>query len=335
MPLPVLHIWPGEWGLLSIHPPCLVAALYLQLTIPGKFNIAHCTNPDSSPSGTLPFLTHNQQVVTSLSSILKYISGLEGNEYKAVNIDADLNAFETAQNAAWCSHVEAKLGDLTSYMLFSNPANWQKHTGLTLAYALPIPQRYYVPSRIRNMYRSRLEAAGLWPHESIESRRPLFPSSTGLRASSDDHKEQIAQTFQHEKIVQLARDSLDIYARLLGTKRLIYHEQLTTLDIMLAAHVLLIVKPPFPDKLLADLLNDSYPTLVSHAEHILSRSMQSPPSILPQRREKSEEETRYERVTWGWVALALGSIGLFLLSSHNPFALRSKGDREVVDETVN
>ncbi|KAF8212024.1 hypothetical protein K438DRAFT_1957811 [Mycena galopus ATCC 62051] len=129
MSVPVLHIWPGEWGLLSLHLPSLVAALHLQLTIPGKFSISHCTNPDLSPSGTLPFLTHDRQIVTSLSSIVKYISGL-GDD---ANLDAGLTAFETSQKTAWCSHVEAKLGDLASYMLYSLPTNWEKLIGLTLA----------------------------------------------------------------------------------------------------------------------------------------------------------------------------------------------------------
>jgi sorting and assembly machinery component 37 len=69
---------------------------------------------DTDPlnSGTLPFLTHGQQTVTSLSSIIKYISSLEGDTFKTVNADAGLNSFEASQKAAWCSHVEAKLGDL-------------------------------------------------------------------------------------------------------------------------------------------------------------------------------------------------------------------------------
>jgi hypothetical protein len=53
MSLPVLHIWPGQWGLSSVDPLCLTAALYLQLVIPGKFSISYCTNPDLSPSGLL------------------------------------------------------------------------------------------------------------------------------------------------------------------------------------------------------------------------------------------------------------------------------------------
>jgi sorting and assembly machinery component 37 len=119
--------------------------------------------------------------------------------------------------------------------------------------------------------------------------------------------------------------------------------RLTTLDIILAAHVLLIIKPPFPDTLLSDLLTDSYPTLVSHAERILSRSLEFPAPMysspkghsiwslvpsLPVPRRKSEEDTHYERMTWGWVGLAVGSVGLYLLAIGNPLEFRWS-EREV------
>ncbi|KAJ7775070.1 hypothetical protein B0H16DRAFT_1509435 [Mycena metata] len=330
MTLPVLHIWPGDWGLLSVHPPSLTAVLHLQLTVPGKFNVSYCTNPDLSPSGTLPFLTHGDQLpLSSLSSIIKYISSLEGD----TNLDAGLNSFEVSQKTAWCSHVEANIGNLVSYMLYSLPANWAKLTHPTLAYSLPVPQRYYVPQRIRNMHRARLEAAGLWNQQPVELKKT---------ETATDHKEQIAQTFQRDKIVQTARDCLDIYARFLGTNQFFYHGRLTTLDITVAAHVLLLIKPPFPDTLLSDLLIDSYPTLVGHAERVLEQSFKVSAPLesrsnshsiwslipsLPARPAKSEEDVHYERMTWGWVALAVGSVGLYLLAMGSPIELNT-GDAE-------
>lgn len=47
-----LHIWPPYDDLLSPDVSSVAALLYLQLTIPGHFSVAHCTNPDLSPSGT-------------------------------------------------------------------------------------------------------------------------------------------------------------------------------------------------------------------------------------------------------------------------------------------
>ncbi|KAJ7444903.1 hypothetical protein FB451DRAFT_1104641 [Mycena latifolia] len=333
MSLPVLHIWPGQWGLLSIDPSCLAAALHLQLAIPGKFRISYCTNPDLSPSGTLPFLTHEQQVVSPLSSIVKYISGLKSDDFEATNIDAGLTSFEISQKTAWCSHVNANIGDLASYVMYSLPANWAV-THQNLAYSLPVPQRYYVPGRIRATHRPRLEAAGLWNQQPIES--PDMQSSK----SSPDHKEKIAQTFQREKARQTARDSFDLYSHLLAENQFVYHGRLTTLDIMLAAHILVILKPPFPDTLFSDLLADSYPTLVAHSERILKISSDSPPpihssprgptisSLLPSlggnhaaRKEKSEDDRNFELMSWGWVSLAVGSVSLYLMTMGSPVPL--------------
>lgn len=109
--------------------------------------------------------------------------------------------------------------------------------------------------------------------------------------------------------------------------------RLTTLDIMLAAHLLVILKPPFPDTLLSDLLTDSYPTLVSHAERIMEMASQVPtplhsspqgpsirslfPSLIGgsnhEHGEQSEEYSE-ERVRWGWASLAVGSVGLYLMT---------------------
>ncbi|KAF8212023.1 hypothetical protein K438DRAFT_1223547 [Mycena galopus ATCC 62051] len=181
------------------------------------------------------------------------------------------------------------------------------------------------------MYQHRLEAAGwLWIQSPAELKTVLKLSANS--ADSADHQEQIAQSFQREKVLQTARDCLDIYARLLGENQFVYHDRLTTLDIVLAAHVLVLTKPPFPDRLLTDLLTESYPTLVAHAERIQARSLQlsapiqAPPagysirSLIPslapsQQQEKSEGETHFERAAWGWSALAVGSVGLLLVSN--------------------
>lgn len=43
----------------------------------------------------------------------------------------------------------------------------------TLAQVLSVPQRYYVPARIRESYKPRLDAAGLWTvhMEEVEEER--------------------------------------------------------------------------------------------------------------------------------------------------------------------
>ncbi|KAG6376497.1 hypothetical protein JVT61DRAFT_2490 [Boletus reticuloceps] len=60
----VLHIWPSKWNLQSLDPTCLAAVMYLQLTIPGKFKVAPCTNPDKSPNGKDPLRVGSTTMLT-------------------------------------------------------------------------------------------------------------------------------------------------------------------------------------------------------------------------------------------------------------------------------
>lgn len=126
-----LHIWPSRWNLPSIEPTCIAAVFYLQLTIPGKFEVVECTNPDASPNGALicfvalpcislcyipgklPFLTHGHAVVSSLPAIISFVSSLaKSTTSDARDLDVSLNAQQRAKRTAWCSHVEANIGDL-------------------------------------------------------------------------------------------------------------------------------------------------------------------------------------------------------------------------------
>jgi len=108
----------------------------------------------------------------------------------------------------------------------------------------------------------------------------------------------------------------------------------TTLDLSLAAHILLLIHAPLPDTLLSSLLSSSYPALISHARRVLGAAAPSarvlpperyrPSALLPYpsfrswwnepRRPKTEEEKRFERMRWRWIGLALvGSIGYWLI----------------------
>lgn len=65
-----------------------------------------------------------------------------------------------------------------------------------MASMLPIPQRYYVPGRIREMYRPRLEAAGLWTQATSEPEKDSF----GKRQKKDDPKDEYARAFERDKV---------------------------------------------------------------------------------------------------------------------------------------
>ncbi|KAF8163460.1 outer mitochondrial membrane transport complex protein-domain-containing protein [Crassisporium funariophilum] len=334
----VLHIWPGQWGLPSFDPQCLAAVLYLQLAIPGKFRVIECSNPDYSPTGQLPFLLHDQHVVASYTSIIKYVSGLQSSEnttYPNADLDSHLTISNKAKRTAWCAHAESHLGDLVYHSLYSMNENWTNLTHTALAALFPVPQKYYVPRRIRDAYIPRLEAAGLWnlPIEDTPADKPF--KKEGAPAPKEGLKKNatLSQAFEREKVTAKARTELDLYEQLLSNKQYVFSDQPSSLDIIITAHILLLLNPPYPDPQLKNLVNDSYPALASSSRRIFSQVFEdgkstiefAPPTsgsfwaLLPSwpkhhqvKKPKSPEDLHYDRMRWGFFGLALGTIGAYI-----------------------
>ncbi|KAG6918117.1 hypothetical protein DXG01_016305 [Tephrocybe rancida] len=365
-----LHVWPSKFGLPSMEPSCLAAVLYLQPLFSGTVSIIECSDPTLSPTGgcvlilscegmsklrqsigQLPYLTHEQHTVSSLGSIIKYVAGLKVADAtrSSFNLDLSLSGTEKSQTTAWCAHVESNLGDIVSYVLYSNQSNWAKLTHPTLASMYPLPQRYYVPGRIREMYRPRLETAGLWDLPTKEEEKKTLKEAKIKQ--KDQNTKTFQETFGREKVLEKARASLDIYARLVGERDFIFgKDKPTTLDIVLAAHILLLLEPEFPDTSIQSLIKDSYPTLASHAWRVLNhvtipgepllRTCSTPSfawsSLLPSppmatRNEKpSEEDLHFRRMRWGFYGLTLGTLGVYLLTSYQALiSRRAKTNRSI------
>lgn len=245
----VLHIWPGRWDLPSFDPLCLATVLYLQVTIPGKFRLIECSNSDSSPTGVLdhcllpyykkftlhrtlgqlPFLLHEQVSVSSFTSIVKYISRI-----KDADLDQDLSPRERAQRTAWYAHVESHLGDLVvchspssrkphsrvpQYSNFyTNQDNWTKLVNPALASMFPIPQKYYVPGRMRDAYFQRLVAAGLWKETTEEkpSESPFPRDAKPLEKMRLKNVSTLSRAFDREKVQAIQVRSIAILTLHLG-----------------------------------------------------------------------------------------------------------------------
>jgi sorting and assembly machinery component 37 len=153
-----------------------------------------------------------------------------------------------------------------------------------------------------------------------------------------------------QQILDKARSCLEIYSKLLGDSPFFFHERYipsfqsarsiahvsqrpTSLDIIVASHVLLLLNAPFPDSLISDLLIESFSSLVIHSRLILYRAFQSPSttpplrhpdagiswrSLIPRpkfgtsRESTSEVDRQFAKMRWGWVGLALLSTVAYL-----------------------
>ncbi|KAI0362076.1 hypothetical protein OH77DRAFT_1416275 [Trametes cingulata] len=278
----VLHIWPKYGDVLSFDASSVAALLYLQLALPGQFSVSYCANPDLSPSGQLPLLTHGLYHASGLSSILAYVRKV----HNARHLDASLSSVQAAQLTARIAHVESSYGDLINHMLYSLQENWVHVTRPALVSMLPVPQRYYVPHRIRASHKARLEAVELWdvPEEEEgeeEQRRVVFGRRKKHKPEPEAHH--FKKTFEREKVVERARALFDVYDRLLGDHHFFMgSETPTTLDVVFAAHSHMLLSFPLPDPLVTSALQSS-PRLVAHCHALLSAAFPpgtpSPPTV--------------------------------------------------------
>ena len=184
--------------------------------------------------GQLPYLTHGHHTVAPLSSIVKYVACLtpasipplvaetDASEPPfSADVDALLSPLERAQRTAWIAHVESALGDLVvcyapvlipgrgvicylfqAHVFYSLPANYAGLTYPTLSSFYKIPQSYYVPHRICQAYKARLEANGLWTVPvSGEDSEVEKPKRFGERVTEkDDPKQAYKSAFQRERV---------------------------------------------------------------------------------------------------------------------------------------
>ena len=66
----------------------------------------------------------------------------------------------------------------------------------------PVPQKYYVPRRIRNTYIPKLEAVGLWylPVEEKVEKKWLQNAQSSLPIEDIKSNTTVSQAFQSEKV---------------------------------------------------------------------------------------------------------------------------------------
>ncbi|KAG9026146.1 hypothetical protein FRB95_009353 [Tulasnella sp. JGI-2019a] len=295
-----LYVWPAKWDLPTIDAQCLAVVLYLQLAVPGRFQIVECANPDLSPSGQLPFLQHERCSFSPLSSIVAYVSALD--EHRAPkpcdgidsdtllftpSLDADLSPQQKASSVAWSSYIETHFGDLILNAFYAHPTNYFNLTLPTLTSFLHFPQTYYVPGRLREMYRPRLEAAGLWDASAATDEAEDSPSIRGWKTSFadavnrskalDEGPEKVRKAFAKEKILQKARATFNYLSAIVPQGFFIHGTIPTFLDVILAAHVLLVLHTPLPNPLLKTLILESYPVLIDHALLLRTKAFPSQP----------------------------------------------------------
>jgi len=303
-------------------------------------------------------LTHGLHSAATLPAIIKYVRHLG----RARDVDAALGPLEKAQSAARIAHIQAEYGDLVAHMVYALHVNWWKTTRPALVSMLPVPQRYYVPRRIRDSYKPRLEAVDLWdaPGEEIEEeheKRSIFQHE---KKRQETGPEKFKRTFARERALERARVFLDMYAKLLGDHQFFYPHlaQPTTLDIIFAAHTHILTSLPFADPLFTNLLTESYPALVAHADAVKSfafpdaashppiiqsdlrlslKSLVAFPSFPAPKRhapspEGDAEDRKYRLMRWGWIGMSVLAVVAYIQWTGLTIVFVSEEEEEAEDQ---
>ncbi|KLT45388.1 hypothetical protein CC85DRAFT_269159 [Cutaneotrichosporon oleaginosum] len=236
------------------------------------------TTADWSANGK-PFITLDNIAIQE-----RYLSSIPGWS----DPDHALSAEQSADSLEWKAFVDGLVTDLVNHTMYSLPPNHPFLAGAQLA-TCPFPMNHYVPHRIRSIHRNRLRAAGMWGlgggeegDDSDTQRKKLADSVVvapgGTKAerawSGWGSGREVAdrqRKFGEEALRQRARSAFDPLARKLGEHRYFYGKQPTSFDIALFAQLTLVLSVAWPNPLLANLLRDSYPTLVAHHDRVLKK----------------------------------------------------------------
>ncbi|KIY43593.1 hypothetical protein FISHEDRAFT_53046, partial [Fistulina hepatica ATCC 64428] len=263
----VLHVWPAQWSLPSTDPSCLSAIMLMNVAAPKQLRISEGLFPSVSPSGQLPALQNGAEIVSTLPTIIEYAC-----EHWPEPLKTNLSVLEKSQHTAWLAHVQLNLGDLVSYALYGIQENWeQMHAAF--AELLAVPFRYYIPGRIRDLHRPRLEAMGLWvfPRDLEKPPKSAFENKTARETTKEEgetNKATFGRAFHHK-----ATTTLDLYSHLLADRPWFFGDKITPLDMVVAAHIHILANNTLPDSVLKTLLTDRYPTLIAHAHSVVSQTL--------------------------------------------------------------
>jgi sorting and assembly machinery component 37 len=98
------------------------------------------------------------------------------------------------------SHPRAELSDdfAQNHVLYANAENYRAGVHSALVEVLPVPSRYYLPTRLREDIRANLEPVGLWKlDEEDEPKKGPFEKPTTI-VDEKDHI--IREAFAKEKV---------------------------------------------------------------------------------------------------------------------------------------
>ncbi|XP_051901589.1 metaxin-1b isoform X1 [Pristis pectinata] len=287
-----LFCWKGDWGLPSVDSESLTVLAYARFS-GAPVKVHKLSNPWRSPSGVLPALKTEKDVLSQPLQILAY---LRKQKY---NADYGLSATQGADTMAFSSLIEEKLlpalvssaanllagalmilePGLTPslfsfpvtgqiYMFWVDSKNYVSFTRPWYGEAIPFPLNFFLPNRMhtRSLERLHLIRGGRWlENEEAEAETEIYKD---------------------------ARECLTLLSQRLGSNKFFFGDSPSSLDAIVFGHLAPLLKAKLPNSklqqhlrslenlcsLCTSILGLYFPNDGSDAECSLKKTARSNPS---------------------------------------------------------
>ncbi|CAL1611662.1 unnamed protein product [Knipowitschia caucasica] len=211
-----LFVWEGDSGLPSVDWDCLSVLAYAQFS-GAPLKVHKISNPWRSPSGSLPaFRTNQSETLTQPNDIIIH---LRKQKY---NADYDLSAKEGADSLAFTSLIHEKLRPALTYCWWVDSKNYVEVTRRWYAEHLPFPLSLFSPGRMQREEKEKLRL--MLGQEEVEPEETL-----------------------EKELFQEAADCMNLLSQRLGQHKFFFGDSPSSLDAVVFAHLVPLMKTSFPN----------------------------------------------------------------------------------------
>lgn len=247
-----LHVWEGDYGLVSMSVPCVQVILYAKIAnVPVE--VVPRTNPYVLLASDLPVFKHKRTNLSKPEEIF--------NHFRRLNYGADymLTKKECSSAHAYSHMVVRNLKPVLEFVLWANVKNFEELTRVWYSRAMYLPFNIIYTTRRRKRSLSMMEA--------------LYPCDDNLIVMEKYLMKQIG-------------DTLTTVSNHIGQGEYFFGSFPSSIDALIYSHLAPLIKIPFPSKEIPNLVK-SFTNLVRYVRNIDQKYF---PEVSPEVRYLKKEE---------------------------------------------
>ncbi|KAF2254610.1 hypothetical protein BU26DRAFT_417413 [Trematosphaeria pertusa] len=288
-----LHVWGPAFGLPSIDAECIAAIAHFNRVVPqGQWSLVANYDTSISPRDEFPVLVDGAVKTTGFSSIASY---LRAHHSAAHDLDHNLTHQQLTDRTAFISFLESTASPLLDLYLYISSENYNSTTSSAYTAILPWYTNYTIPSRRRDLARTRTAHLGLSSLDVHEASQEAHGLGSGTASSEyeaakraaglpSDSKPNVFQMGRGKglggllsapiyaarfKLDTLSNELLDPLSDLLGKKGyLLEDEQPSSLDCLAFGYLALMLYAPVPQAWLKETIQTKHPRIARYIQRL-------------------------------------------------------------------